>query len=1027
MTKAKNRRSKVKGAVLLMVLAVMVVLIIMLAGAMTIVSTAGSRAVTQYEESQAYYSARSGLDVVTNVILSDSVHKDKNDANDGNNKKSQNVINESNPSQGLVLQEAIIGQMKTVTGTSNIVYDVSKSLSVYDKTKSATDPVNQKSYMKFNVTDMNSYTDAESGLFSDKGDGNIEVKIQLLELVFDDGNTGINRNSVTSTTAALNNGDETTQYIKSCKIKVSCTARYAGTSSTISVVLSPYAVDRTAAEGVVSTGGLNMSTNSNVLGGSASATTFSWGNTGTTVGGSFINQSTTLSTQKQFVLKSSETVAINGNFTVPNNLTVTASKPATTSKEHPFVFINGTLWADCQTQFGDRSVGQDWAKVDLITRNIDYSSGNNPVNVYGDTYVDGYIKLTSGGLNYNGSAACFDGNLFISDRQGILAANSGDGGIGLNNTGNPWNKKSEFKTIQSVNLNGVKLDFVMSDPTNGGNKLMSDIANNAGNGFCSGEIYYYYYERYANSTSQPHEYYGCVEMEAIRQFLIATKDTSHTYHSFYASHKSNIDSFLARLHPMNPDPDFDGSVDDQDLMKAYDLKYIIQLASNQSGNKPSFIDKMDFTPAGGGGSPTGFNIAIEDEPTYLLSISLPYVDKKDGNKLKRSYVGGKEEACAKSVPTLLSKYAHYFFINKINPDTGDKWSTSLDDNVFLRLNANNTVSEITNFVYKDTSVDPPQLAGGGAGSINWKNALGDIALDLFKFNTTPGYDDTVNPSPENLVTRTWDILNALYQCDGTLNQTTTQNVEFITPAMDAHMNSKINFFTLSNAGKTYMDFSSVGNLDASTNPSMTFVELNPTMCKNQTIPIDTSSGDVIIKLDPGTYQDGAIVVSGGNFCYVMMPGTTNTKFQFWNFGIMTDEYYSNYSSASGIKIGNGKKTTYNSYLKLSSPNIRLYADNGVIIDAYNGGDKATMMGYLYGPMCTLHSNTHCSTSKNVYYDDTHVNSFSMDFIGSALVGNVDVDNGYSFIYVPPTNSNSPGTPTIKWRPYMYSNSDINES
>lgn len=71
MTKSKRRQS-LNGVVLIMVLVVMVVLIIMLTATLTVVTTAGQRIYTKYEENQAYYTARSALDVFTNNMLSDS-------------------------------------------------------------------------------------------------------------------------------------------------------------------------------------------------------------------------------------------------------------------------------------------------------------------------------------------------------------------------------------------------------------------------------------------------------------------------------------------------------------------------------------------------------------------------------------------------------------------------------------------------------------------------------------------------------------------------------------------------------------------------------------------------------------------------------------------------------------------------------------------------------------------------------------------------------------------------------------------
>ncbi|MBQ8177370.1 MAG: hypothetical protein IJ035_10100 [Oscillospiraceae bacterium] len=71
MTKGRQRR-KVSGAVLVMVLIVMVVLIIMLMATLTVVTTAGQRIYTKYEENQAYYSARSALDIFTQNLLEDA-------------------------------------------------------------------------------------------------------------------------------------------------------------------------------------------------------------------------------------------------------------------------------------------------------------------------------------------------------------------------------------------------------------------------------------------------------------------------------------------------------------------------------------------------------------------------------------------------------------------------------------------------------------------------------------------------------------------------------------------------------------------------------------------------------------------------------------------------------------------------------------------------------------------------------------------------------------------------------------------
>ncbi len=71
--KGKRLRS-LSGTVLIMVLTVMLVLIIMLMATLTVVSTASQRIYTKYEENQAYYSARSALDVFTQNMLYDKAY-----------------------------------------------------------------------------------------------------------------------------------------------------------------------------------------------------------------------------------------------------------------------------------------------------------------------------------------------------------------------------------------------------------------------------------------------------------------------------------------------------------------------------------------------------------------------------------------------------------------------------------------------------------------------------------------------------------------------------------------------------------------------------------------------------------------------------------------------------------------------------------------------------------------------------------------------------------------------------------------
>lgn len=70
--KEPKRRRSLSGAVLVMILTVMFVLIILLTATLTTVTTANQRIYTKFEENQAYYTARSALDVFTQNMLSDN-------------------------------------------------------------------------------------------------------------------------------------------------------------------------------------------------------------------------------------------------------------------------------------------------------------------------------------------------------------------------------------------------------------------------------------------------------------------------------------------------------------------------------------------------------------------------------------------------------------------------------------------------------------------------------------------------------------------------------------------------------------------------------------------------------------------------------------------------------------------------------------------------------------------------------------------------------------------------------------------
>ena len=126
--KEQKRRQRLSGAVLIMVLTVMVVLIIMLMATLTVVTTANQRIYTKFEENQAYYTARSALDVFKNNMLYDKTYYAYNDSSTVKDYKYGDNQTAS-MKQGLGLQLDLYAlTVPEVDANGNVVYDASHNI-----------------------------------------------------------------------------------------------------------------------------------------------------------------------------------------------------------------------------------------------------------------------------------------------------------------------------------------------------------------------------------------------------------------------------------------------------------------------------------------------------------------------------------------------------------------------------------------------------------------------------------------------------------------------------------------------------------------------------------------------------------------------------------------------------------------------------------------------------------------------------------------------------------------------------------
>ena len=179
-----KRLRRLSGTVLIMVLTVMLVLIIMLMATLTVVTTASQRIYTKYEENQAYYSARSALDVFTQNMLGDSAYYVYNG---GSTKKYEyGTGTQADMTQGLALQldlykiEAQSGQNISQSVLTNAHIPGKVQYDTYFGTESGTTSITYQVDLPDVSDGSNSY-----GVFSEGNKAGI--KVEILERDYDIG------------------------------------------------------------------------------------------------------------------------------------------------------------------------------------------------------------------------------------------------------------------------------------------------------------------------------------------------------------------------------------------------------------------------------------------------------------------------------------------------------------------------------------------------------------------------------------------------------------------------------------------------------------------------------------------------------------------------------------------------------------------------------------------------------------------------------------------------------------------------
>lgn len=456
-----KRLRRLSGTVLIMVLTVMLVLIIMLMATLTVVTTASQRIYTKYEENQAYYTARSALDVYVEKLLRDKdgyamksagvewkyVYADA----DGNEKLQDSS---THMKQGLALQldlynlkslnkdvsgnaltdfgvmenaDSASGVFCTKTGYRDFASTANEYIMYQVQMPSSTDSSSGRSQISDNVKDKsnNTYND-------------ITIKIEVLDRRYSLGGSNadafeaaISTNealfasavvSAAKDTAAIT-GSLTLRDLKKAillgdrkkdkmTLKVTATAAFRGAEESAVLVFDisdPPIINGTRA--ITAFGSASSIDNMTVVGGVSVPNDTTAENTGAITGNVYIKGDYNNGDGgTSYELIDSECFYIeSGNCTWTNSLNIKGynSKSPTDSdykNTRPFLFVDGIYG----NSLNAANAGFPGNEVDLLTKGI--SGLNNGFEHYGDIYVDGNIDFSGLGAN----TPKIDGDIYVS-------------------------------------------------------------------------------------------------------------------------------------------------------------------------------------------------------------------------------------------------------------------------------------------------------------------------------------------------------------------------------------------------------------------------------------------------------------------------------------------------------------------------------------------------------------------------------------------------------------------------------------
>lgn len=460
-----DKKKSLSGVVLIMVVTVMFVLIIMLLATLSVVSTAQNRYYTKYEENQAYYTARSALDVFTNNLLSDKDYY----AYDGSTPRvyiHDNNVTTDKMKQGLALQLDLytitaqsgdnIEQSDLISYANSLVppkdeyknYYGTDSTKVQNNGKPKTDP-DYKEYIEYRITvfpQVSSATDNYGKMVDTVKNGATDqieatIRVEVLEREYNLNESKVKDGTYADRNALVASSDFAEAVVKGnrskdkMRLKVTATVTFMGVESSAVLIYDTNEPPQNNSSRAITTfGGTNLK-NMNIVDGISTIDPVSWDNMGNVYGNIYTEGNWHCYSQgPQVYLTDEECFYIGGNATGDNGCFKVkgyAVSDLADKNKRPFIYVGGTY-----TVQNGKVGGQNGAsptpgeEIDLLTNGI--GSAGNAFYINGDVYVKGNADFTG----YD--SVTITGDLYVDGD--LITRENGNAHFGYNAISGSFNK-----------------------------------------------------------------------------------------------------------------------------------------------------------------------------------------------------------------------------------------------------------------------------------------------------------------------------------------------------------------------------------------------------------------------------------------------------------------------------------------------------------------------------------------------------------------------------------------------------------